>query len=245
MSSPVTVSSGQDQIITNLTTVCERFRQNVEKIQFEIVSTESRIAANIHEMGVAMNDAEELEKLAKQAIGVTAIGPISQKHPGIASHLESRCRFLTIIGMKAFAGRGMIDPQEPGPLALLYVLYIKAVFSTREPCIKTCKFEELRKFRETIGNEYYPSPLASWRMGLANPEIADKHTRNLLALGSRDSKSYVPDAHRLKLNDDELANGMEVVRAIFQLRPLNHFLGFRGLAFRISIPEAPPSTILI
>ena len=127
--------------------------------------------------------------------------------------------------MKALAGRGMIDPSDPGPLALLYILYIKAVFSTlREPCTKTCKFDELRKFRETIGNEYYPSPLASWHMGLVNPEVADKHTRTILVPGSRDAKNYVPDAHRLKLNNDELANGLEIVRAIFQLRPLNHFL---------------------
>ena len=226
MSGPATVyTAEQDLLIAGLTIACEKLRENVERITFEIMSTESRIATSIHDMGVSMNDAETLETMAQEAIGKTAIEPMSQKHPTIASHLESRCRFLTIIGMKALAGRGMIDPSDPGPLALLYILYIKAVFSTlREPCTKTCKFDELRKFRETIGNEYYPSPLASWHMGLVNPEVADKHTRTILAPGSRDAKSYVPDAHRLKLNNDELANGLEIVRAIFQLRPLNHFL---------------------
>ena len=226
MSGPTTVyPAEQNQLIAGLTIACEKLRENVERITFEIMSTESRIATSIHDMGVSMKDAETLETMAQEAIGKTAIEPMSQKHPTIASHLESRCRFLTIIGMKALAGRGMIDPSDPGPLALLYILYIKAVFSTlREPCTKTCKFDELRKFRETIGNEYYPSPLASWHMGLVNPEVADKHTRTILVPGSRDAKSYVPDAHRLKLNNDELANGLEIVRAIFQLRPLNHFL---------------------
>ena len=226
MSGPATAyTAEQDLIIAGLTIACEKLRANVERITFEITSTESRIATSIHDMGVSMSDAEALETMAQEAIGETAIEPMSQKHPTIASHLESRCRFLTIIGMKALTGRGMIDPSDPGPLALLYILYIKAVFSTlREPCTKTCKFDELRKFRETIGNEYYPSPLASWHMGLVNPEVADKHTRTILAPESRDAKSYVPDAHRLKLNNDELANGLEIVRAIFQLRPLNHFL---------------------
>ena len=67
----------------------------------------------------------------------------------------------------------------------------------------------------------------SWNMGLVNPEVADKHTRTILVPGSRDAKSYVPDAHRLKLNNDELANGLEIVRAIFQLRPLKPFLACR------------------
>ena len=51
-----------------------------------------------------MKDAETLETMAQEAIGKTAIEPMSQKHPTIASHLENRCRFLTIIGMKALAG---------------------------------------------------------------------------------------------------------------------------------------------
>ena len=114
MSGPATVyTAEQDLLIAGLTIACEKLRENVERITFEIMSTESRIATSIHDMGVSMDDAETLETMAQEAIGKTAIEPMSQKHPTIASHLESRCRFLTIIGMKALAGRGMIDPSDP------------------------------------------------------------------------------------------------------------------------------------
>ena len=122
-------------------------------------------------------------------------------------------------------GRDMVSPENLGTMSLLLVFVVRAVFNTlREPAGAACKFLELRKFRETIGLEYFPSPLASWHMGLRTDAVIDKNKRTLLEAGSKDSKSYTLDAHKMKLSDDELGNGISVIRAILQLRPLNQFL---------------------
>ena len=211
--------------IAAMTATCDRFRDSVARAQFEIVSQESRVATTIHDLGASIEDVQNLEAQAKDVIGVAALEPLSQKHPTVAAHLESRCRFLMIVGMKAIGGRGMVSPENLGTMSLLFVFVVRAVFNTlREPAGAACKFLELRKFRETIGLEYFPSPLASWHMGLRTDAIIDKNKRTLLEAGSKDSKSYVLDAHKMKLSDDELGNGINVIRAILQLRPLNQFL---------------------
>ena len=110
-----------------------------------------------------------------------------------------------------------------------------------EPTGAACKFLELKKFRETIGLEYFPSPLASWRMGLRADAAIDKYKRNLLETRSKDAKSCTLDAHKLKLSDDELINGIGIVRAIFQLRPLNQFLpaGYIAEKCGVRYPSIP------
>ena len=60
MSGPATVyTAEQDLLIAGLTIACEKLRENVERITFEITSTESRIATSIHDVGVSMSDAED------------------------------------------------------------------------------------------------------------------------------------------------------------------------------------------
>ena len=54
MSGPATVyPAEQNQLIAGLTIACEKLRENVERITFEIMSTESRIATSIHDMGIS------------------------------------------------------------------------------------------------------------------------------------------------------------------------------------------------
>ena len=211
--------------IAALTSTCNRFRESVSQASFEIVSQESRVANNIHELGASMEDVQRLEAEVKDVIGATALEPLGRRHPAIATHLESRCRFLMIVGMKAISGRDMVSPESLAVMSLMFVFVVRSVFNTlREPHGVACKFLELRKFRETIGLEYFPSPLASWRMGLRTDAVIDKNKRTLLDASSRDAKSYVVDAHKLKPSDDELKTGVDVIRAILQLRPLNQFL---------------------
>ena len=211
--------------IAALTNACNSFRESVSQASFEIVSQESRVATSIHELGASMEDVQRLEAQVKDVVGATALEPLGQKHPAIVAHLENRCRFLMIVGMKAIGGREMASPENLAVMSLMFVFVVRSVFSTlREPFGTACKFLELRKFRETIGLEYFPSPLASWHMGLRTDAVIDKNKRNQLDASSRDAQSYVVDAHKLKLSDDELKTGLEVIRAILQLRPLNQFL---------------------
>ena len=239
--SAVMTSSQNAERLAALIAACERFRVSVTNVA-EITSQESRVAVNVHELGASVEDVQELERQAKVAVGATALEPLSRKHPEVAAHLESRCRFLMIVGVKAIAGRDMAIPEDFGRLALLYVFIVKAVFKTViEPIGKACRFDELKRYRDTVGIEYFPLPLASWHMGLKVDLAYDKGTRTVLATQSKDATSYTSESHRLKLNDEELGNGIGIIRAIFQLRPLNQFLpaGFIAERCGVRYPSVP------
>ena len=71
---------------------------------------------------------QSFKKQAKEVIGATALEPLSRKHPTVAAHLESRCRFLLIVGTKAIGGREMTSPESLGTMALMLVFVVRAVF---------------------------------------------------------------------------------------------------------------------
>ena len=98
--------------IAVLSAACEKFRAVVANVDFEITSQESRVATTVHELGVSIGEVTKLERRAKQIVGETSIDPISQHSPVAASHLQNRCYFLMIAGMKAIVGTEMITAED-------------------------------------------------------------------------------------------------------------------------------------